>query len=61
MFMFSLWGNISEVGNDVLGHASFKTTLRYIHLSGRDLAAKLEQSMSSIHAKRIIILAEALI
>lgn len=41
------------------GHRSIQTTLRYIHLSGRELAAKLEQSMAGIHAWRIAQLREA--
>ncbi|MGA9774244.1 MAG: tyrosine-type recombinase/integrase [Blastocatellia bacterium] len=35
------------------GHRSIQTTLLYIHLSGRDLAHKLEQGMAQIHAWRI--------
>lgn len=35
------------------GHASTETTLQYIHLSGRDLAAKLGRSMTQIHAWRV--------
>lgn len=42
------------------GHRSLQSTLRYIHLSGRDLAAKLEQSMLSVHAWRADTLAEVL-
>ncbi len=34
------------------GHQSPQTTLLYIHLSGRDLAAKLERGIASIHAWR---------
>ena len=41
------------------GHQTPQTTLRYIHLSGRDLAAKLQQGMASIHAWRIRLLQEA--
>ena len=37
---------------------TFKTTLLYIHLSGRDLSAKLAASMTQIHARRIQMLAE---
>jgi len=40
------------------GHRSIQTTLLYIHLSGRDLSAKLAASMSQIHARRIQMLAE---
>ena len=40
------------------GHRSIQTTLLYIHLSGRDLSAKLAASMSQIHARRIQLLAE---
>jgi integrase len=35
------------------GHRSSSTTLQYIHLSGRDLAAKLTQGMAQIHAWRV--------
>lgn len=40
------------------GHRSIQTTLLYIHLSGRDLSAKLAASMSQIHARRTQMLAE---
>lgn len=39
------------------GHRSSESTLRYIHLSGRDLADKLNRSMDHIHAWRIQALA----
>jgi len=42
------------------GHRSFETTLRYIHLSGRELAQKLERGMAEIHAWRVKALAEVL-
>ena len=42
------------------GHRSTDTTQRYIHLSGRDLAARLESGMTQIHAERIAQIAEAL-
>ena len=35
------------------GHRSTDSTLRYIHLSGRDLAEKLNASMAQIHAWRM--------
>jgi hypothetical protein len=35
------------------GHRSVDTTMAYIHLSGRDLAAKLNAGMAQIHAWRI--------
>ena len=35
------------------GHRSSESTLRYIHLSGRDLAGKLSKSMDHIHAWRV--------
>jgi site-specific recombinase XerD len=34
------------------GHRSIQTTLQYVHLSGRDLAAKLARGMAEIHAWR---------
>jgi len=35
------------------GHRSSESTLRYIHLSGRDLAEKLTRSMDHVHAWRV--------
>jgi site-specific recombinase XerD len=40
------------------GHRSIQTTLLYIHLSGRDLSAKLAACMTQIHARRTQMLAE---
>ena len=40
------------------GHRSSESTLRYIHLSGRDLSGKLSKSMDHIHAWRIEALAK---
>jgi integrase len=40
------------------GHRSIQTTLLYIHLSGRDLSAKLAASMAQIHVRRTQMLAE---
>jgi len=42
------------------GHRSTQTTLQYIHLFGRDLAAKLEGGMAHIHAERIAQISEVL-
>lgn len=42
------------------GHANTTTTLQYIQLSGRELAAKLASGMSSVHAWRIATTAETL-
>ncbi|MUG93081.1 tyrosine-type recombinase/integrase [Scytonema sp. UIC 10036] len=42
------------------GHRSMETTQIYIHLSGRDLAQRFEQSMNSIHAWRIAMITEIL-
>jgi site-specific recombinase XerD len=42
------------------GHRSTQTTLQYIHLSGRDLAKKLERSMASIRDMRIQLMKEVL-
>jgi hypothetical protein len=42
------------------GHRSLVTTLQYIHLSGRDLAAKFERSMAEVHAWRMAQLNEML-
>jgi integrase/recombinase XerD len=38
------------------GHRSTDSTLRYIHLSGRELSEKLASSMSQIHAWRVSML-----
>ena len=38
------------------GHRSTDSTLQYIHLSGRELSAKLNSSMTQIHAWRIGVL-----
>jgi integrase/recombinase XerD len=40
------------------GHRNPATTLQYIHLSGRDLAARLEQGMEHVHAWRRAALAD---
>jgi integrase/recombinase XerD len=42
------------------GHKSIESTLRYIHLSGRELGAKIEQGMAAIHEWRVKRLAEVL-
>lgn len=42
------------------GHRSLSSALAYIHLSGRDLALKLERSMAALHARRVATLAEVL-
>lgn len=42
------------------GHRSIQTTMLYIHLSGRDLAAKVARGMAGIHAWRVQALADAL-
>lgn len=42
------------------GHRSTQTTLLYIHLSGRKLAAKLQRSMEAVHAWRTRMTAEVL-
>lgn len=58
--------DLARVGWDVheiakfAGHQSTETTLLYIHLSGRELAAKLERSMASIHMWRAAKMAEML-
>jgi integrase/recombinase XerD len=38
------------------GHRSTESTLKYIHLSGRDLADKLSRGMGQIHAWRVDLL-----
>lgn len=42
------------------GHRSTQTTLQYIHLSGRDLAEKLERSLASMHDLRTRAMQEVL-
>jgi site-specific recombinase XerD len=42
------------------GHRSTQTTLLYIHLSGRELAAKLERSVNAVHAWRTRMTVEVL-
>jgi site-specific recombinase XerD len=42
------------------GHQKTDTTQRYIHLSGRDLADRLERGMTQIHAQRVAQISEAL-
>jgi hypothetical protein len=41
-------------------HRSLATTLQYIHLSGRELAAKLARGMAEVHAWRVAQMAELL-
>jgi site-specific recombinase XerD len=38
------------------GHRSTESTLTYIHLSGRELSAKLNRSMTHLHAQRVTML-----
>ena len=40
------------------GHQSTDSTLRYIHLSGRELSDKLNRRMAEIHTWRISLLAD---
>jgi integrase/recombinase XerD len=40
------------------GHRSTDSTLRYIHLSGRDLAGKLNRGMGQIHGWRVEMLSQ---
>lgn len=42
------------------GHRSTQTTLRYIHISGRTLAAKLERGMHTLHSWRTKMMEELL-
>lgn len=42
------------------GHRSIQTTLLYIHLSGREVATKLENGMAAIHAWRVATIGELL-
>jgi hypothetical protein len=40
------------------GHRGTDSTLAYIHLSGRDLAEKLQHGMEQIHSWRVQILTQ---
>jgi integrase/recombinase XerD len=42
------------------GHRSIQTSFLYIHLSGRDLGAKIERGMASIHEWRVNMMKEVL-
>ena len=42
------------------GHRSTETTLRYIHVSGRELADKLERGMAAVHSWRVAMIEELL-
>jgi len=42
------------------GHRSTESTLRYIHLSGRDLADKLSRGMDQIHTWRVRMLTDTI-
>jgi integrase/recombinase XerD len=44
--------DIHEIA-EFAGHRSLETTMLYIHLSGRELAAKLESGMAQIHLWRV--------
>jgi len=39
------------------GHRSTDSTMRYLHLSGRELSDKLNRAMAGIHAQRVGMLA----
>jgi site-specific recombinase XerD len=41
------------------GHRSTESTLTYIHLSGRELSAKLNRSVTHLHAQRVTMLTAA--
>jgi integrase/recombinase XerD len=40
------------------GHRSTDSTLRYVHLSGRELSARLNASMAQIHQQRVALLTQ---
>ena len=41
------------------GHRSTESTLRYIHLSGRELSTQLNRSLAHLHAERVAMLTAA--
>jgi len=43
------------------GHRSISSTLRYIHLSGRELTAQLASGMAQLHERRVASITEALV
>ena len=49
--------DIHEIAR-LAGHRNPQTTMQYVHLSGRDLAEKLERGMRQIHGWRARMLAE---
>jgi len=51
--------NIHEIAQ-FAGHRSTETTLRYIHVSGRELAGKLERGMAAMHSWRVAMIEELL-
>lgn len=51
--------DINEIAT-FAGHRSAQTTLLYIHLSGRELAAKLQRSMKAVHTWRTQMTGEVL-
>ncbi len=42
------------------GHRSLSSTLRYIHLSGRELSAQLANGMAQMHARRVATITTAM-
>lgn len=59
--------DLARAGRDVLeiakfaGHRSLTSTFDYIHLSGRDLAKKLQDCMNEIHAQRSKMMMESFV
>lgn len=49
--------DIHEIA-EFAGHSDTQTTLKYIHVSGRELAAKLNSSLGDLHRWRVATIAE---